>query len=116
MYALNAKEHFIKKRLKNHVTRDHSLIKYYCDQCDHFYSRKELMRHPKDVHTIVRITCPKCNNTYKNKKCLKVWSPHKQGDIDLIERVQRRVTKNIPALKHLPYEEILRRLKLLRCT
>ena len=44
--------------------------------------------------------------------CVQVWSPHKQGDIDLIERVQRRATKIIPALKHLPYEERLRRLKL----
>ena len=44
--------------------------------------------------------------------CVQVWSPHKQGDIDLIERVQRRATKIVPALKHLPYEERLRRLKL----
>ena len=44
--------------------------------------------------------------------CVQVWSPHKQGDIDLLERVQRRATKIVPALKHLPYEERLRRLKL----
>ena len=44
--------------------------------------------------------------------CVQVWSPHKQGDIDLLERVQRRATKIVPALKNLPYEERLRRLNL----
>ena len=34
--------------------------------------------------------------------CVQVWSPHKQRDIDLLERVQRRATKIVPALKHLP--------------
>ena len=44
--------------------------------------------------------------------CVQVWSPYKQRDIDLLERVQRRATKIVPALKHLPYEERLRRLNL----
>ena len=44
--------------------------------------------------------------------CVQIWSPHKQGDIDLLERVQRRATKIVPALRNLPYAERLRRLNL----
>jgi hypothetical protein len=44
--------------------------------------------------------------------CVQVWSPHKKRDIDLLERVQRRATKIVPALRNLPYEERLRRLNL----
>jgi hypothetical protein len=35
------------------------------------------------------------------------WSPHLQGDIDILERVQRRATKTISTIKHLEYEERL---------
>ena len=41
-----------------------------------------------------------------------VWSPIEIGDIDLIERVQRRFTKRIPSVRHLPYPERLRELDL----
>ena len=34
-----------------------------------------------------------------------VWSPYLKGDIDALERVQHRVTRVIPSLKKLPYEE-----------
>ena len=44
--------------------------------------------------------------------CVQVWSPYKRKYIKLIERVQRRATKLVPALKDLPYEERLTRLKL----
>ena len=44
--------------------------------------------------------------------CVQIWSPHKLGDIDLLERVQRRATKIVPALRNLTYEERLRRLNL----
>ena len=37
--------------------------------------------------------------------CVQVWSPYKRKYIKLIERVQRRATKLVPALKDLPYEE-----------
>jgi ribonuclease P/MRP protein subunit RPP40 len=40
------------------------------------------------------------------------WSPHYRKDIDLLERVQRRATKMIPALRACPYEERLKRLNL----
>ena len=44
--------------------------------------------------------------------CVQIWSPYKRKHINLIERVQRRATKLVPALRDLPYEERLRRLKL----
>ena len=44
--------------------------------------------------------------------CVQVWSPYKRKHINLIERVQRRATKLVPALRDLSYEERLSRLKL----
>ena len=43
---------------------------------------------------------------------IQAWSPHLQKDILLLENVQRRFTKIIPGLHHLPYEERLMRLNL----
>ena len=44
--------------------------------------------------------------------CVQVWSPYKQGDIDLLEGVQRRATRMVPELRELKYEERLRVLGL----
>ena len=44
--------------------------------------------------------------------CVQVWSPHHVGEKKLLEGVQRRATKLVPELRHLPYEERLRKLKL----
>ena len=44
--------------------------------------------------------------------CVQIWSPYKQGDIDLLEKVQRRATKIVPELKNLSYDERLRSLNL----
>ena len=44
--------------------------------------------------------------------CIQAWCPHLQKDIELLEKVQRRVTKLVPALKHVSYEERLLALKL----
>jgi hypothetical protein len=44
--------------------------------------------------------------------CVQVWSPYKRKHINLIERVQRRATKLVPALRDLSYEERLSRLNL----
>ena len=36
-----------------------------------------------------------------------VWSPHMKKDIQLIENVQRRATKQLPKISKLPYSERL---------
>ena len=41
-----------------------------------------------------------------------VWSPHTKKHQEIIEKLQRRATKLVPELKHLSYEERLRKLKL----
>jgi len=41
-----------------------------------------------------------------------VWSPYKSKDIETVENVQRRATKLIPSLRHLTYEDRLRKLKM----
>ena len=42
-----------------------------------------------------------------------VWSPHQKGDIQKLEKVQRRATKLIKTIRNLPYEERLKRCKLM---
>ncbi|KFQ97077.1 hypothetical protein Y956_06669, partial [Nipponia nippon] len=44
--------------------------------------------------------------------CLQLWGPQHRKDMDLLERVQRRVTKMIRGIKHLCYEERLKGLGL----
>ena len=41
-----------------------------------------------------------------------VWSPHLMKHIEDIENVQRRATKQIPGISHLPYNERLKKLNL----
>jgi hypothetical protein len=41
-----------------------------------------------------------------------VWSPSKVGDIDVLENVQIRATKQIPSLKNLDYTYRLKKLKM----
>ena len=36
-----------------------------------------------------------------------IWSPYKKGDIEAIEKVQKRATKLVISLKKLPYKERL---------
>ena len=43
---------------------------------------------------------------------VQLWNPSYRKDIEILERVQRRATKLIPTLKHCPYSEHLKNLKL----
>ena len=41
-----------------------------------------------------------------------VWFPYTKKDIELIENVQRRATKEVPSLKQLSYTDRLKKLKM----
>ena len=44
--------------------------------------------------------------------CVPVWVPYKKGDIEVLEKVQKKATKIILEIKHLPYKERLKVCKL----
>ena len=57
------------------------------------------------------------NNIYKTKKaivrshleyCIQAWRPYRKKDIDMLECIQRKVTKIISELRDLSYEECLK--------
>ena len=35
--------------------------------------------------------------------CVSVWVPYRKGDIEVLEKVQKKATKIIPEIRHLPY-------------
>ena len=45
--------------------------------------------------------------------CIQAWSPQYRKDMELFEQAQRRATKMIRGLEHLPYKDRLRELGLL---
>ena len=44
--------------------------------------------------------------------CVQFWSPHSWKDVIAMEGVQRRITRMLPGMEHLSYEERLDRLGL----
>ena len=44
--------------------------------------------------------------------CIQAWRPYHRGDIDMLERVQRRATILVPSLRRLSYEDRLKQLNM----
>jgi len=44
--------------------------------------------------------------------CSSVWSPYRKGDIEALEKVQKKATEILPQLKHKNYTERLKACKL----
>ena len=44
--------------------------------------------------------------------CVPVWVPYKKGDIEVLEKVQKKATKITPEISQLPYSECLKACKL----
>ena len=42
-----------------------------------------------------------------------VWSPHQKGDIEKVEKIQRRATRMIEEIRYLPYEDRLKECNLI---
>jgi len=65
-------------------------------------------------HNFKHMTIPTFVALYKSMVrshldyCCPVWSPYRKGDIEALEKVQKRASKMIPALKNLPHKDRLK--------
>jgi len=62
----------------------------------------------REREMIVPLYCALCEAHLKY--CVRVWGPQYRKDGELLEMVQRRDTKMIRGLEHLPYKDRLREL------
>ena len=53
-------------------------------------------------------TYVRCHMEY----CVQAWNPYYRKDINILVKIQRCATKMVPELRHLSYNDILKRLKL----
>jgi len=67
--------------------------------------------HGQQSREVILLLCSALLRAYL-EYCFQLWSPQYKTDMDLLERVQRRVTKLIRGLDHLTYEDRLRELGL----
>ena len=59
------------------------------------------------IPTFVALYKSMVRSHFKDYFC-PVWSPYRKGDIEALEKVQKRTTKLIPVLKNLPYKNRLK--------
>jgi len=70
------------------------------------------------IHTYIHLTIPTFIQLYISMVrshldcCSSVWAPYRKGDIEALEKVQKRATKFLPGLKNLPYSERLKICKI----
>ena len=64
----------------------------------------------KDKHNMRALYCAYVRPHMETS--IQAWCPYWRKDIDALERVQKRATKLVPELRHLPYAERLKRMNL----
>ena len=60
------------------------------------------------------VILPLCSDLMRShlKYRIQFWSPQHKKNMNLLEQVQRKATKMIRGLEHLPYEDRMRELRL----
>lgn len=97
------------------VLQDNSLLfrKHMASIAMKFYASLNIFK-----RTFTHINCETFSAVYNFylrpylDYCSQIWSPYMSGDIDFIEKLQRKATKSVLGLSNLDYNERLYRLKL----